>query len=136
MAGMYADGDRPLREHLIDLSFEFLREILELRAKTGLQALPRPDELASEGSEAGAAALLAFEQRHLEECRPPLDQIPGVPIREISPICGVRDLARYADLIQQVEHDERRRAVVFAFEAPHGLDFNADHMTFSALNRK
>src|ERR1700689_730555 len=97
MARMHADDRRTAREKLVDLGFQFLRKVLELRAKTGLKPLPRPDEFVAERGQARSASPLAFHQRYFKKSRPFLDQIPGVPIRQACSIGGKADFSRHPD---------------------------------------
>ena len=60
VAGMHADNRRSVREKLVDLSFQLLRQILELRSQARLKPLPGPHKLATEFSQAGSVSLLSF----------------------------------------------------------------------------
>ena len=123
---VHADNRRAAREKLVDLRFQFLRKILELRSKTRLEPLPRPDEFVAERGQAGSASPLAFHQRHFKKGRPLLDQIPGVPIRQARPIGGAADFSGHADFVQEVQHHQVGRWIALPLETPHRFDFDSD----------
>src|SRR5579862_1445762 len=60
MARVHPDDRRAVREKLVDLGFQFLRKVLELRSQTSLQALSGPHQFAAESGQAGAASLLTI----------------------------------------------------------------------------
>ena len=80
VAGMYADDGRTVRQHLIDLGLEFLGEVLQLWAQSGLQPLSGPNELGPEGSEIRAPTPMSLDQRRCEEGGPFLDQVPRMAV--------------------------------------------------------
>ena len=124
MARMETDPFVLLRQDLVDLDLELLRKILQLRTQPRPQSLARPHQFVAERGEPRAAPLFPLDQGSAEERGPFLDQIPAMPIRHVGALRGAGDLARGADLVQEVEHHEHR--LVVAMEAPHGLDLDAD----------
>src|SRR5580692_11732492 len=126
MAGMDSHQVGGLRENLVDLRLELLREVLQLRAQSRLQPLTCPDQLIAERGELRAAPLLPRHQGGAEERGPFLDQVPAVPVRHLGAAGSPRDLAGGADLIQEVQHHQHRLPAVLAAEAPDGLDLDAD----------
>jgi hypothetical protein len=70
------------REKLVDLRFQFLREILELRPQTGLEPLPRPHKFVTKWGQARSASPLSFRRHayaptYLVPVLPLLESIPG-----------------------------------------------------------
>src|SRR5215469_6124991 len=104
MARVYADYRRSRRKELVDLGFQFLGEVLELRSKPRLEPPSRPNELLAQRRQAGADSLFPLDQGRAEEIGPLLDQIPGMPVGEIRPTCRSRDFSCHPDLVQQIEH--------------------------------
>jgi hypothetical protein len=110
---MDPDHRGTLREEWLDLGGELLRQIVELRPEPGLHALAGPDQLLAEGAQPRALAAVGLDQRHAEEIRPLLDQIPDMAIGEMGVGGGAGDLAGFPDLAEQAEHhDDALRAAV------------------------
>ena len=126
VAGMDANDRAGFRQHGVDLALEFLRQVLQLRAQTRLQALARPHKPLPERRQDRAAPLAAFHQRRLEELRPLLDQVPGMPIADLRAFGRAADLAGGTDLVEEIQHDEHGAGITLLGEAPDGLDFNAE----------
>ena len=120
MAGVHADDRRAMREKLVDLRLQLLREVLELRSQPRLEPLPGPYQLAAERGQTRSAALLPFHQWRAEESRPLLDQIPRVPVGNPRPFGGPADFAGHADFVQEIEHDQDGLAIAVSLETPTG----------------
>ena len=115
-----------MRQELVDLGFQFLGEVLQLRPEARLQSLAGPDQLAAEGREARPTSLLAFDQRHFEKGGPFFDQIPGVPIGHVRPVRGLADLAGHPDFIEEIQPDQDRLRIGVPPETPYRLDLDAN----------
>ena len=72
-----------LRQYLVDLGLELLREILKLRIEPRVQALAGPHQLLAQGREPRAAPLVPLDQRRAEERRPLFDQVPAMPVGHV-----------------------------------------------------
>jgi hypothetical protein len=53
-----------------------------------------------------------------------------MPVGHVGAHRGAGDLAGGADFVEEIEHDERRLAVVLAPKTPHRLDVDADETGF------
>ncbi|MGY4309128.1 hypothetical protein ACVIJ6_006371 [Bradyrhizobium sp. USDA 4369] len=127
MTGVNADQRRMWLQERLDLGDELLREIVELRTKPRMHALARPHQLVSECGQSRSLAALGFHQRHAEECRPLLDQIPDMPIGELGIVGCARDLARPPDLAEHAEHHDDAVRVIILGEAPDRFDRDPQH---------
>ena len=111
----------------LDLGDEFLRQVLELRTKAGLHALPGPHQLLTERRQRRAFAAMGFDQRHAEELGPLLDQIPDMPIGKPGVVCRAGELAGSADFIEHTEHDDCGLRAAFLVKTPDGFDLDMQH---------
>src|SRR5579864_3271742 len=124
VAGVNPDDRGTLMQKRLDLGGEFLCEILELRAEASLHTLAGPDEFFTEGSEPRTLAALGFDQRHTEELRPLLDQVPDMAIGQVRIPCGAGELSGFADFIENAQHHHDALRAVFSVKSPDGLDLD------------
>ena len=68
----------------LDLGRKFLRQIFKLRAEPRLHSLAGPHQLFTERRQGGALAAPGLDQGHAEEFGPLLDQVPDMPIGQMS----------------------------------------------------
>ena len=115
-----------MRKKLVDLRFQFLRKVLELRSQPRLEPLPGPHQFAAEGRQTCPASLLSLHQRSFEEGRPLLNQIPRMPVRHTRPLGSPADFPGYPDFIQEIQHDQDGLRFVVSLETPYRFDFDVD----------
>lgn len=53
-------------------------------------------------------------------------------VRQARPIRGAADFARYADLVQEIEHDKGRVRISFPFEPPDGFNLDSNQLRASS----
>ncbi len=116
-----------MRQELVDLGLQLLRQVVELGLQARAQPLSGPDQLVAERGQGGAPALAAVDQGRVEEGRPLLDQVPGVAVGHVRLIGGAGDLAGGADLPEKIQHHQHRLGLVVLAEAPDRLDLDPDH---------
>ncbi|CEG07127.1 hypothetical protein BN961_00508 [Afipia felis] len=110
-----------------DLARELLREVLQLRAEPRFEPLSRPDQFLAERRQRRAAAALALDERRAEECRPLLDQIPDVPVRQIGVRGGAGEFSGLPNLIEDAKHDDGSLWAAFFTKSPDRFDFDMKH---------
>src|SRR5579862_165303 len=125
VARVNANHRGPLRQDVTEIRLQLLRQILQLRSQARVQALAGPDELLTELRQTGAPSTRSLDERSAEETGPFLDQVPAVPVGNLSALSRARDFAGFPQLTQDLEHHEHRATVVFPTKSPNGLDFNA-----------
>src|SRR5215469_15717819 len=124
---MYAHDFRPLREHLVELGLELLREVLQLGLQARLQPLSSPHNLLPERRQTCSKALLALNERSTEELSPFLGEVPAVPVGQVRAPRRAGHLAGRADLIQEIQHQQQRLSVRLALEAPDRINLDSKH---------
>jgi hypothetical protein len=115
-------------QQLVDVGFELLRKVLQLRAQPRLQALGRPDQLFTKGRQRGTASLTALHQRGREELRPLLDQIPRVPIGHLGLFGRARDFPGRPHVVQEIQHHLHGFGIAVLRETPDRFDCDADQL--------
>ena len=127
MAGVNADHGRALVQERLDLGREFLREIFKLRAETRLHPLAGPDQFFAEGGQRRALAAMGLDQRHAEELRPLLDQIPDMAIGQLGVLRRAGELSGFPDLVENSEHHHGGLRAAFLVKSPDGFDLDVVH---------
>ena len=120
-------GDEP-----VDLEIQLGRERFHLRAEPCARALLRPEQLLAEQRELRPLAALEVHERDAEELVPGLQQVPGVPIRDVQPDGG---LGQLPGVVQGGEHREQLGSEAgssLVLDHPGRLHGQAVHMQDSA----
>ena len=127
---MNSQYQRTVRKQLVDFGFEFLREVLQQRSQPRLQSLSGPHKFFAEVGQLCSRSLLADNERHLEEIRPLLNQIPSVPVRNASSVGRCRNLSGRANFGEEFEHDLHGLGVAVVLETPYRINLDLDHVRF------
>src|SRR5260370_41745071 len=117
----------------LDLGDKLLRQIFQLRAEPGLQALASLNQLLAESRQFCPFAAMGFNQRHAEKLGPLIDQIPDVPVRKAGVIGRAGEFSGLPDLVEDPEHDNRRLRTALLVKSPNGFDLNMEHLPTSIM---